>query len=135
MLAVLLQRNHLAVLQLQLAIILQAANLHKEGFGRLQITRQIDALSFADGAHVVGEDLVVVVEPLDFWLTQRLLHIAGNGRSVLPTNVLDPLQSLIEECEQAPLVPLQGGMSEAQNGQQLSIASGGADAPETEMSE
>ena len=124
-LTVLFQMYYLAIIQLKLAIILQTTHLNVQGFGRPQISSQINALAISNGTHIGGQRFGIVIEEGHLRFAQSLFYIGGNYGTKFPAQSFDALQTLIQIGQQAAFVSLQGGMTKVQQGPQGTITGGG----------
>lgn len=104
MLTVLFQQHDLATFQLEFPVIGQTANLDKQGLWRFDVVGQIQPVAVPDRHHVAGENLGVVVEPLQLRFREVGLDVLGQGRPQMPPDLLQLLQPVVQIGHQAALL-------------------------------
>ena len=102
----LLELDHLTLSSLNLPVILQDSHLNIERLRRSKVSGEI----CSHRPHVDGQGLVVFTEELQLRLAHVEPHVLGQDGSELPPHGGDEVGPVVEVGQQAPLVPLDGGV-------------------------
>ena len=94
-LGVLVEHHHRPVLHFILAVVLQAANLHVQALGRLEVLGEVEARG-PDGPHVGRQRAAVAREPLELLFAQAEAEGRREDAARLPPVVPDARHAVVD---------------------------------------